>query len=56
MNQKYNEANVDNRVLKADMETLRAKVWYAVDSNCVFMLQRIKIIESYTRSNKAMPV
>jgi hypothetical protein len=26
MNQKYNEANVDNRVLKADMETLRAKV------------------------------
>jgi hypothetical protein len=26
LNQKYNDANVDNRVLRADMETLRAKV------------------------------
>lgn len=26
MNQKYNGAAVDNRVLKADVETLRAKV------------------------------
>ncbi|CAD6226481.1 unnamed protein product [Miscanthus lutarioriparius] len=32
MNQKYNEANVDNRVLKADMETLRAKVKMGEDS------------------------
>jgi hypothetical protein len=34
LNQKYNDATVDNRVLKADMETLRAKVWYG---NCVFL-------------------
>ena len=26
ISQKYNEAAVDNRVLKADVETLRAKV------------------------------
>ena len=26
ISQKYNEAAVDNRVLKADIETLRAKV------------------------------
>jgi hypothetical protein len=26
LNQKYTDATVDNRVLKADMETLRAKV------------------------------
>ncbi|EER95953.1 hypothetical protein BDA96_02G054900 [Sorghum bicolor] len=32
MNRKYNEANVDNRVLKADMETLRAKVKMGEDS------------------------
>jgi peptidoglycan hydrolase CwlO-like protein len=28
VNQKYNDAAVDNRVLKADVETLRAKVCY----------------------------
>nr|CAA55092.1 opaque 2 [Coix lacryma-jobi] len=32
LNQKYNEANVDNRVLRADMETLRAKVKMGEDS------------------------
>ena len=30
VNQKFNEAAVDNRVLKADVETLRAKVCYFV--------------------------
>lgn len=33
MNQKYNEAAVDNRVLKADIETLRAKVTLAQDKS-----------------------
>ncbi|AQK62341.1 Basic leucine zipper 25 [Zea mays] len=32
VNQKFNEAAVDNRVLKADVETLRAKVKMAEDS------------------------
>ncbi|KAJ1288020.1 hypothetical protein BS78_02G056300 [Paspalum vaginatum] len=32
LNQKYNDANVDNRVLRADMETLRAKVKMAEDA------------------------
>ncbi|KAB8093986.1 hypothetical protein EE612_021007 [Oryza sativa] len=32
VNQKYNDAAVDNRVLKADVETLRAKVKMAEDS------------------------
>ncbi|KAH7675138.1 Basic leucine-zipper C-terminal protein [Dioscorea alata] len=32
INQKYNEAAVDNRILKADVETLRAKVKMAEDS------------------------
>nr|AHH92926.1 opaque-2-2 protein [Zea mays] len=32
LNQKYNDANVDNRVLRADMETLRAKVKMGEDS------------------------
>ncbi|KXG34539.2 hypothetical protein SORBI_3002G055000, partial [Sorghum bicolor] len=32
LNQKYNDATVDNRVLKADMETLRAKVKMGEDS------------------------
>ncbi|KAJ6832804.1 light-inducible protein CPRF2-like [Iris pallida] len=32
VNQKYNEAAVDNRILKADVETLRAKVKMAEDS------------------------
>ncbi|KAG0451745.1 hypothetical protein HPP92_026013 [Vanilla planifolia] len=32
VNQKYNEAAVDNRVLKADVETLRAKVKMAEDN------------------------
>nr|pir Opaque-2-related protein - sorghum [Sorghum bicolor] len=32
LNQKYNHATVDNRVLKADMETLRAKVKMGEDS------------------------
>jgi hypothetical protein len=27
LNQKYTDATVDNRVLKANMETLRTKVW-----------------------------
>ncbi|KAG1347690.1 light-inducible protein CPRF2 [Cocos nucifera] len=32
VNQKYNEAAVDNRILKADVETLRAKVKMAEDT------------------------
>ena len=34
INQKYNEAAVDNRILKADVETLRAKVTL-INSDCV---------------------
>ncbi|KAJ8470823.1 hypothetical protein OPV22_025166 [Ensete ventricosum] len=34
MNQKYNEAAADNRVLKADVETLRARVKMAEDTLC----------------------
>ncbi|RWW28827.1 hypothetical protein GW17_00006677, partial [Ensete ventricosum] len=34
MNQKYNEAAADNRVLKADVETLRARVKMAEDTFC----------------------
>ena len=31
INQKYSEASVDNRILKADVETLRAKVGFSCD-------------------------
>lgn len=33
MNQKYDVASVDNRILKADIETLRAKVWFLFENN-----------------------
>lgn len=33
MNQKYDEAAVNNRILKADIETLRAKVCYFYSDN-----------------------
>ncbi|KAI4326531.1 hypothetical protein MLD38_031837 [Melastoma candidum] len=32
MNHKYNEASIDNRILKADIETLRAKVKMAEET------------------------
>nr|DAD19720.1 TPA_asm: hypothetical protein HUJ06_021183 [Nelumbo nucifera] len=34
ISQKYNEAAVDNRILKADVETLRAKVRHQIFSDC----------------------
>lgn len=37
ISQKYNESAVDNRVLKADVETLRAKVIYSL-----FMLFKLR--------------
>ncbi|PWZ15884.1 hypothetical protein Zm00014a_008663 [Zea mays] len=49
LNQKYNDANVDNRVLRADMETLRAKVKMGEDS-----LKRV--IEMSSSVPSSMPI
>ncbi|KAG2632078.1 regulatory protein opaque-2-like [Panicum virgatum] len=48
LNQKYTDATVDNRVLKADMETLRAKVKMAEDA--------LKRVTGMSSSQPSLPI